>query len=160
MRDKKPCLCNSGKLFAECCEPLHVGTKDAGTAEALMRSRYSAYVEGKVDYLLKTWHPSSRPAQIAAATIPQWCGLHIVDTQEGGESDKQGIVEFKATFLSQGKAQVLHEISRFVKEEGLWFYLDGEIQADSFPAAVSKKAGRNEPCPCGSGRKFKKCCGP
>lgn len=129
------------------------------TAEALMRSRYTAYVVKNVDYLLKTWHPSTKPANIDLGTIPKWNGLHIVSTEAGDESDSYGTVEFKATALSQGKIFRLHEKSRFVKEHGRWLYVDGDIKDDRPPNTRVKKIGRNEPCPCGSGKKFKKCCG-
>ena len=161
MTGNKPCPCNLGDPYSTCCEPLLTRDKNASTAEALMRSRYTAYVLLDVNYLLKTWHPSTRPANIDPATIPEWYGLHIVRTALGSETDDQGIVEFKATSLSQKKAWKLHEVSRFVKEDGQWFYVDGDIQGDPPPPVIrAKKVGRNEPCPCGSGKKFKKCCGP
>jgi SEC-C motif-containing protein len=128
MTDKGICPCNSNKPYSTCCEPLLAGDKNAITAENLMRSRYTAYVQRDVKYLLKTWHPSTRPANIDPATISEWYGLHIVNTEEGGEIDDEGVVEFKATSLSQKKIWRRHEISRFVKEDGQWFYIDGEIQ--------------------------------
>ena len=160
MTDKNICPCNSGSPYSDCCEPLIAGDVIAGTAESLMRSRYTAYVVRDVDYLLKTWHPSTRPSVIDPATIPEWYGLHIVHTEAGSENDDQGVVEFKATALSQGKMWRLHEVSRFVNEEGQWFYVNGDIKGDSPPVKKPPKVGRNEPCPCGSGKKFKKCCGP
>jgi SEC-C motif-containing protein len=159
--DKKFCPCNSEKLFAECCEPLLSGDHIAATAEALMRSRYTAYVVRDVDYLLRSWHSSTRPAAIDATTIPEWYGLHIVRTEKGMEGDDNGVVEFKATAISRGKIWRLHEISRFVKEVGQWFYVDGDLKGEiPPPEKKGPKVGRNEPCPCGSGKKFKKCCGP
>ena len=160
MANNEPCPCNSGRPHASCCEPLISGKRTAITAETLMRSRYTAYVVKNVDYLLKTWHPSAKPANIDLGTIPEWYGLHIVSTEAGDESDSNGTVEFKATSLSQGKILQLHEKSRFVKEHDQWLYVDGDIKGDRPPNARVKKVGRNEPCPCGSGKKFKKCCGP
>ncbi|PXF60388.1 MAG: hypothetical protein C4B58_00715 [Deltaproteobacteria bacterium] len=160
MTDRWPCPCNSGKPYSNCCEPLLTGDKNAITAEALMRSRYTAYVERNTNYLLKTWHSSTRPANIDPATIPEWYGLHIINTEAGGETDNKGLVEFKAISLSHKKIWQLHETNRFVKEDGQWFYVDGDILGDSPPIRKNKKVGRNEPCPCGSGKKFKKCCGP
>lgn len=155
------CPCNSGASYAACCEPLLAGDRPAETALALMRSRYTAYVVRNVDYLLKTWHPSTRPAAIDPATIPDWVGLHIVRTEKGMETDNAGVVEFKAAFFSRPKIRHLHETSRFVKEDGQWLYVDGDMIDDTQSAAPrAAGVGRNEPCPCGSGRKFKKCCGP
>ena len=160
MANNEPCPCNSGSPHSSCCEPLISGKKRAITAETLMRSRYTAYVVKNVDYLLKTWHPSTKPTNIDLGTIPEWYGLHIVSTEAGDESDSNGTVEFKATSLSQGKILQLQEKSRFVKEHDQWLYVDGDIKGDRPSIARVKKVGRNEPCPCGSGKKFKKCCGP
>ncbi len=124
-----------------------------------MRSRYCAYVLGDIPYVLRTWHPSTRPAAIDPAAIPDWCGLDILRTEQGQAGDDQGIVEFRATALLQGKVFILHEVSRFVREAGQWLYVAGDITADSAQAgSAAPKAGRNAPCPCGSGKKFKKCC--
>jgi SEC-C motif-containing protein len=126
-----------------------------------MRSRYTGYVAREVSYLLKTWHPSTRPSDIDTATIPDWHGLQIIRTEKGKETDKEGVVEFIATALSRRKILSLHEAGRFIKEDGQWFYVDGDIMEDSPSVAVAaRKVGRNDPCPCGSGKKFKKCCGP
>jgi len=81
-----PCPCNSGISYSSCCKPLISGKKCAVTAEALMRSRYTAYVVKDVNYLLRTWHSSTRPATIVSAEIPEWYGLHIVRTESGDEN--------------------------------------------------------------------------
>jgi len=154
------CHCNSDRPYAECCEPLLSGDRMACTAETLMRSRYTAYVVRDIAYLLKSWHPSTRPEKIDTATIPEWCGLHIVRTEKGMETDSEGVVEFQAASFSQKKAWRLHEVSHFVKEDGQWLYVDGDIKDDSLPIERRvPKVGRNGPCHCGSGKKFKKCCG-
>lgn len=126
-----------------------------------MRSRYTAYVVHETDYLLKSWHPLTRPSGIDPETVPEWCKLHIIRTDAGSEQDEQGMVEFRATALSGTKVITLHEISRFVKEDDRWFYVDGDV-LDNTPSAAAplQKTGRNAPCPCGSGKKYKKCCGP
>jgi len=146
------CPCGSGKTYRDCCAPLHRGESLATSAEALMRSRYSAYVLKLGDYLAATWHRSTRPAQldIAEDNTP-WQRLRILATARGGETDSEGVVEFAADY----PGGQMHERSRFVREDGQWFYLDGEM----LPLLPQEKVGRNEPCPCGSGRKFKKCCG-
>ena len=152
-----PCPCNSGLSYASCCKPLIAGNKYAVTAEALMRSRYTAYVVKDVDYLLKTWHSSTRPATIASDAIPEWYSLRIIRTEAGDESDTHGEVEFKAEAIGQTKIFSLQEVSRFVKENNQWFYVDGDIIES--PPAINTKVGRNARCPCGSGKKYKKCCG-
>ncbi len=143
----------------QCCAAVLSGEKIALTAEMLMRSRYSAYVAGDSAYLLKTWHPATRPLALDPATIPEWCGLKIIRTEKGQAGDATGMVEFRATARSQQKILTLHEVSHFVKEAGHWLYVSGEIQEDSLrPGTPAGKVGRNDPCPCGSGKKFKKCC--
>jgi SEC-C motif-containing protein len=125
-----------------------------------MRSRYSAYVVRDIAYLLRSWHPSTRPDKIDPVAIPAWYELIIIHTEKGQETDNEGVVEFQAAAFSQKSILSLHEVSRFVKENNQWFYVDGEIKDDSHPVEGHEpKVGRNSPCPCGSGRKFKKCCG-
>ncbi|HEY0721074.1 MAG TPA: YchJ family metal-binding protein [Gammaproteobacteria bacterium] len=151
----KYCPCGSGLTYQACCSRYHDGLA-APSAEALMRSRYSAYVLKLAEYLRATWHSSTRPATLSfASDEPKWCGLQILHTCGGSESERQGEVEFIARWISvDGKCGALHERSRFLREEGRWFYLDGEL----FPT-VAMKVSRNAPCPCRSGKKFKQCCG-
>lgn len=161
MTETNICPCNSGAPYAACCGPLLAGARTAATALSLMRSRYTAYAERNVDYLRRTWHPSTRPADIDPSTIPVWVGLHIVRAEKGMAHDSAGVVEFKAAFLTRQETRHLHEVSRFVQEDGRWLYVDGDIIDDTRSAPrKGPQVGRNEPCPCGSGRKFKKCCGP
>lgn len=124
-----PCPCGNPAGYARCCGPLHEGAP-APSAEALMRSRYSAYVLKREDYLLASWHPSTRPAHLKLAAQqppPSWLGLSIRRSQLG-EGEAQ--VEFVARLrYGGGPAQRLHEISRFVFEDGRWFYLDGQLLA-------------------------------
>jgi SEC-C motif-containing protein len=94
------------------------------TAEALMRSRFEAFRNGDADWLLASWHHSTRPAALDLTQNPRWRGLQIVDTVAGTATDDTGIVEFRATYFPQGDLQVLHERSRFVREAGRWYYLD------------------------------------
>ncbi|MCW9089383.1 MAG: YchJ family protein [Gammaproteobacteria bacterium] len=146
------CHCGSGRAYAACCELLHRGDYPATTAEALMRSRYCAYVLKLGDYLSVTWHVSSRPRDLDIShDETPWQRLQIINTVAGSENDDEGVVEFAAHFAG-GQ---LHERSRFVKEDGQWFYVDGEL----LPPVAAAKVGRNDPCPCGSGKKYKKCCG-
>ncbi|MEW6648072.1 MAG: YchJ family protein [Pseudomonadota bacterium] len=126
MTDIAQCPCGSGKPYAQCCAPWHDGTA-APTAEALMRSRYAAFVLEKVDYLLATWHPSTRPAELVLDAQLRWLGLEVRHSR-GGSGDDEGEVEFVARCKLHGKAGRLHEVSRFVCEEGRWYYVDGVMQ--------------------------------
>ena len=114
-----PCPCGSGKNTDSCCTPVVNGSAPAQTAEALMRSRYTAYTQHNADYLLKTWHPSTRPQSIEFDKQMQWLRLKIVHSDDN-------TVEFIATWRINGKAHKLHEKSRFVQERGQWFYVDGD----------------------------------
>ncbi len=152
---RRGCPCGSGRTLAACCGDYLSGTP-APSAEALMRSRYTAFVLADERYLRETWHPRTRPQALDITSFPVWTGLDIRRVEAGEPADGEGTVEFVAHFLDNGRAQALHECSRFVQENGRWYYLDGQIiSTDGMPA----KTGRNEPCPCGSGRKFKRCCG-
>lgn len=117
-----PCLCGTGKPYDSCCGPLHQGAP-AATAEALMRSRYSAYVLQLPDYLSATWHPSTRPATLELDP-PRWLGLQVKRHEASGDT---ATVEFVARYKVGGKAGRLHEHSRFVREDERWYYLDGEF---------------------------------
>jgi len=120
------CPCGSDKPYADCCAPLHNGAI-AANAEALMRSRYTAYVFGIEPYLLATWHSSTRPSQLGLPEepLPKWLGLKVMRYSDMGEG--RAIVEFVARYQVGGRAHRLHEISRFVCEEGRWYYVDGEF---------------------------------
>jgi len=120
------CPCGSGRAYAHCCGPLHQGAV-AADAEALMRSRYSAYVFRLEAYLLSTWHASTRPPHLDlddAGGSAKWLGLEIKRHQLDGEDSAS--VEFVARYKLGGRAQRLHEVSRFVREDGRWLYLDRE----------------------------------
>jgi SEC-C motif-containing protein len=134
-----------------------------------MRSRYTAYVRGEVDYLVATHDASTRGSVDVAAAAKwsretQWQGLEIVDTEAGGERDDTGVVEFIARGVTAGRGFAQRERSRFRRVDGAWFYVDdrglppGGSVAGA-PARSSRAVGRNEPCPCGSGVKYKRCHG-
>jgi SEC-C motif-containing protein len=120
------CPCGSGRTYAACCAPLHAGTP-AASAEALMRSRYSAYVFELEEYLLATWHPSTRPPvldlQDETSRI-KWLGLEV--KRHSGKGPDDAVVEFVARCRIGGRARRLHEISRFVREVGCWYYVAAE----------------------------------
>lgn len=155
------CPCASGLEFEDCCEPFIAGAP-APTALALMRSRYTAYSLGNKDYLIETLAPECRDeddeADVARTSDMKWTGLEIRGFGEGGQDDETGTVEFVAKYKIGDKAGIHHERSNFRREGGRWFCLGGEINPKA-PQRRVDKVGRNDPCPCGSGRKFKKCCG-
>ena len=122
-----PCPCGAGRDYIECCGPFLAGEALPSTAEALMRSRYTAYALGEFDYLRTTWHSTTRPTEIAPDNPPKWVGLEILATENGGENDTEGWVEFIARYKVQGRAFRLHERSRFVREDGAWRYIDGVV---------------------------------
>ena len=153
-RPMSQCPCGSSLSLPQCCGALHAG-QAAATTEQLMRSRYSAFVLGLGEYLVHSWHPDylgPLTVEELSQTDTNWDGLEILAAQ-GGPADETGMVEFKAWFWEGDKRHCLHERSRFVRYQGRWVYTDGE--QDPVPLRV----GRNDPCPCGSGKKFKKCCG-
>ena len=168
------CPCGSQSEFETCCQPLLRGDVFAKTAEQLMRSRYSAYVTASVDYLRSTLAPESRGDFDAKSTEEwakgaQWKGLEILSTSKGKSSDRKGIVEFTAHYVHEGEALEHHEVAHFRKsDEGRWYFVDGESHTHKEgeghhekPKTVVREApkvGRNDPCPCQSGKKYKKCC--
>jgi len=146
--DTRDCPCGSSRTYAHCCGACHRG-QPAHSPEALMRSRYSGFVLGLGDYLLATWHPDTRPATLDLAGSPDWVSLRILEAGEDGDS---GRVHFQAIFRAGKGWGCLEEDSEFVKQNGRWYYLRGETSEGEL------KPGRNEPCPCGSGKKYKTCC--
>ena len=155
------CPCGSGRTYDDCCGPYIAGAV-APTAATLMRSRYTAYAEGNNAYLIETLAPESRDDEEPVdnqANNMKWLGLEIRATEKGGEADDTGTVEFIAKYKMGNQAGVHHERSTFRREDGRWYCIGGEINPKPEQRTVDK-VGRNEPCPCGSGKKFKKCCGP
>ncbi len=112
-------------MYDACCGPLHSGTTQALTAEQLMRSRYSAFALGDTDYLLRTWHDSTRPDEIVLDPSVSWYRLDVLATHAGSPFDTTGTVEFEAFRKGPGGGGSQHEVSAFVREDGAWFYLDG-----------------------------------
>ncbi|SJM92591.1 conserved hypothetical protein [Crenothrix polyspora] len=132
------CYCGSGQAFAECCEPYHLSQKQAGTAEVLMRSRYSAFVLENEMYLLTTWDEAKRPLSLDFAKDGvTWQRLEIIRCNKGREVHSQGTVEFKAYYQQDSQHFVLHEISRFSKKQGVWRYIDGAVKVSSVSVAKS-----------------------
>jgi SEC-C motif domain protein len=127
MSDVTACPCGSGVSYDACCGPLHRGAP-ASTAEALMRSRFSAFALGLPDYLVASWHPSTRPVSLQLEPDVEWRRLQLVDTVGGGPDDAEGVVEFRASYRSPEGAGLLHERSRFVRVDRRWVYLDGDVR--------------------------------
>jgi SEC-C motif-containing protein len=142
------CPCGSALRYSECCQRLHNGAF-AETAEALMRSRYTAFVLKLSDYLKQSWHASTRPNSLELDNRTQWKRLEILASHNNNET---GEVHFKAYFIEDGGWQVIEERSKFLYQDQHWYYLTGDYKPKTL------KPNRNDPCPCGSGKKFKKCC--
>ncbi|GAA2092730.1 YchJ family metal-binding protein [Streptomyces albiaxialis] len=119
-----PCPCGLPAAYGECCGRFHGGEATAPTAEALMRSRYAAFAVGDEAYLLRTWHPSTRPGRLDLADGPRWTGLEIVETTGGSAFHTEGTVTFRAHYTADGRPGTQEEHSRFVRHEGAWVYLD------------------------------------
>ncbi|MCC0176919.1 YchJ family protein [Waterburya agarophytonicola K14] len=150
------CPCQSKKADKYCCGMYLSGKKKPETAEKLMRSRYTAFYRGNIDYLIATLHPDKRNksdrAQLSKSiSNTEWLGLTIINTQKGKKNDTTGIVEFEAVYQVDLPEQ-LHERSRFIKVDGQWFYVDGDILPGTTPKS-------KETCWCGSGKKYQECHG-
>ncbi|MGJ5761979.1 YchJ family protein [Streptomyces galbus] len=117
------CPCGLPESYDACCGRFHRGEAQAPTAERLMRSRYSAFVRGEADYLLRTWHPGTRPARLDLDPGMRWTGLEILATEDGTAFHSTGVVEFRASY----RGGALHERSRFERVEGAWAYVDGDF---------------------------------
>jgi SEC-C motif domain protein len=157
------CPCGLQQSYETCCGRYHRGEL-APTAQALMRSRYVAFVLDDLTYIEATMSGAAQAEchqgeRGGWGKQTQWDGLEVIGCSKGGEQDSSGKVEFKAHYLRGGQRFTLHEISQFEKIDGKWFYVDGDMIPASVEQVVSKKVGRNDPCPCGSGKKYKKCCG-
>lgn len=157
------CPCGSEKEYDKCCGPYIEGSAQPPTAEALMRSRYSAYAVGNIEYLKTTLLPERQEdhdeeAVRKWAETSEWVSLSVSRTRKGGEDDDTGEVTFAARFRQNNMVKEHREQSLFKKVDGKWYYEKGFLLP---PETVRNEAkvGRNEPCPCGSGKKFKKCCG-
>ncbi|HOX91457.1 MAG TPA: YchJ family protein [Spirochaetales bacterium] len=156
-----PCPCGLGRDYSVCCQPIIKGSADAQSAEALMRSRYSAYVKGEIAWIMKSCVRDDSIDEEATRRWSQnadWKGLQILKTEKGGPADTEGVVEFIATYVMDGLKEEHHETASFIKENGRWVYQSGAIKTETV-VREGPKVGRNDPCPCGSGKKYKQCCG-
>lgn len=150
------CPCGAQETFSKCCEPYLLGKKTASTPEILMRSRYTAYVKANIDYIEKTQTDNSdfnKNEALTWASESEWLGLEI-------KNAKRNVVEFIARYKIKGQDKICvhQEISEFVKNDEKWFFKKGTIVGAQPIKRTEAKVGRNDPCPCGSGKKYKKCC--
>jgi SEC-C motif-containing protein len=164
MNTRTDCPCGSGHDYDACCGPLIEGTLKAPTPEALMRSRYTAFTQQAMPYIEETLHPSQRHDYDAAGSAKwaresEWQGLEIVNVSADPENANRSSVEFKAHYRINGALQVHHELAEFRKTGDTWYFFDGKMVGAGQFRRETPKVGRNDPCPCGSGRKYKKCCG-
>jgi len=159
------CPCCSGREYADCCEPLITGAAAAETAEQLLRSRYSAHAVGAVDYIIATNHASTRDTIDRDATEKwaaqsTWTGLDIRRVEGGAANDSEGQIEFVASYRDgHDRPQKHHELALFEKDGESWFFKDAAAPKQEQVRREGEKVGRNDPCPCGNGKKYKKCCG-
>ena len=156
------CPCGSARELEACCGPIIEGAP-APSPEAMMRSRYSAYALGKCAHLETSLAPSARSdfdmkSTETWANSVEWQGLTIVGTTGGKPGETAGTVEFIAKFSDKGAEQTHHENSRFELIEGNWLYVNGDVLRKPV-VRDTPKVGRNDPCPCGSGKKYKQCHG-
>lgn len=158
------CPCGSGKALAECCGPILEHARKAETAEQLMRARYTAYATCDIDFLY-----ASSGKDVQAEFDPEasrrwaegskWLGMQVLATEKGGAEDDEGVVEFIASYAVKSTTFEHHERSLFQRVDGEWKFIDGELVKPEPIVRETPKIGRNDPCPCGSGKKYKKCCG-
>jgi SEC-C motif-containing protein len=163
-RMNEPCPCGTGASTGDCCGRYIHGLQLAPTAEALMRSRYSAYVLGEIDWIVKSHDPTSaeevdRKSTEKWSKEAKWNGLEIRARAKGEPTDEVGEVEFVAKYEVEGQSVAHHERARFRRQEGTWYYVDGDMVKARPVVRETPKVGRNDPCPCGSGQKYKKCHG-
>jgi SEC-C motif-containing protein len=161
---KDLCPCGSGKAYSDCCQPIIERRVDAPTAEALMRARYSAYAKHEISFIIDTCVRTQSDRDIDEKSTrdwseqSRWLGLKIISTEKGGPDDKDGVVEFTASYERGGLKDLHKEKAEFKKIDGKWLYEDGSVAPVTIVRSAPK-VGRNDPCPCGSGKKYKHCCG-
>ena len=158
------CSCDTKKPFSACCEPVLKGEKIPEYAADLMRARYTAFVRHDIDFIMNSLSPArkkdiDRKGVEEWSNDTQWEGLEIVGSQKGGPTDETGQVEFIARFRDKEEIQEHHELASFLKIKGSWCFEDGRTPPVKQVILDGPKIGRNDPCHCGSGKKFKKCHG-
>ena len=158
------CSCGSELDYENCCEPIISGKIKAQTAEKLMRARFTAYCQKNIDFVEATHDPKTkkdfdRASSEEWAQQTDWLSLKILQVEGGGESEDKGLVEFVAEYESKEGKREHREISTFTKRNSKWYFSDAKAPESQTVVREGEKVGRNDPCPCGSGKKHKKCCG-
>ena len=158
------CPCSSGRTLDECCQPLIDGVREARTAEELLRARYTSHCLKKTAYILKTIHPDKKKPDDEKTLrewfhTANWTDLKILDIQKGGLDDDEGQIEFVAHYTDKKGSNRHHEFSIFRKFNEHWCFYESQTPKVKQYIRTDPKIGRNQPCPCGSGKKYKKCCG-
>jgi SEC-C motif-containing protein len=153
------CPCGSGRTYGECCEPVLQGGRVPATAEELMRARFVAHVANDFRFLHFSYRPSARQPFVEPKGTPatQWTRL-VVHRHEAGAIPDLATVDFSAYGTEDGREVVLHEKAEFARENGAWIYTRSLREGPAPFKSAAPKAGRNDPCPCGSGKKYKHCC--
>ena len=166
LESDKPCPCGLEAPYSSCCQPFHRGDGWPDTPEKVMRSRYSAFAVGEVGYLLHSLDPSKRSGVDEKelqewSRSSEWLGLQVLATEGGEDGQSEGTVEFEAHYrVKESKEEVQHrEIATFRKRDGRWLFWEGKVKGNEPIQRTEPRIGRNDPCHCGSGKKFKKCCG-
>lgn len=158
------CPCTSGVTYGACCQPILEGKTKAKTAEELLRARYSSFVVGNIDFIVSTHH-SATQHEVNRTEIEKWSkdsewkGLEVLQREAGLATDETGTLVFHAKYVADGKEENHYEKSTFEKEKGEWKFLDAVPLRNGPYIREEPKIGRNDPCHCGSGKKFKKCHG-
>ncbi len=156
------CPCGSGANFADCCEPVISGKRESQTAEELMRARYAAFVTGALDFIVSSTHSRTRQ-EVDISFIREWSqtstwrGLQIFETKP--LNDNKACVSFEAQYTQAGKDKTHREKGLFEREGGQWRFVTGDELKNPTVRYETPRPGRNDRCPCGSGKKYKKCCG-
>jgi SEC-C motif-containing protein len=155
----EPCPCGSGQTFAACCGPVLAGERVPATAEELMRARFTAHAIHDFAFVHRTYRPTAKVPYVPMPDDPatQWTRLEVHSHQVGPTPDV-ATVDFSAYAMEGGAEHVLHEKAEFVREGGQWIYTRALREGPAPFRAAAKKPGRNDPCPCGSGKKYKHCC--
>ncbi len=155
----QPCPCGSGKTFGDCCDAIHSGRRPAATAEELMRARFTAHVVHDFAFLHRTYRPTAHQPFVEETVAPtmQWTRL-VIHSHEPGRNPDTAYVDFSAYGTEAGAEHVLHEKAEFIREAGGWIYTRAVREGPAPFVATTPKPGRNDPCPCGSGKKYKQCC--
>lgn len=154
-----PCPCGSGQLFENCCEPILTGQRPAATAEQLMRARFTAHATHQFKFVHDTYRPTADKPYVPEEGEPsvEWTRL-VVHAHETTDNPDKAFVDFSAYGKEDGQEKVLHEKAEFIRTNGRWLYTREARLGPAPYRSAAPKVGRNDPCPCGSGKKYKQCC--